>query len=115
MDDWIKQLCTQSAVPSGNKVHRCGTRKKNQDNDSKKKGAYKENQGKKKKRNSVRCEQSQNVETGQCQIRYKNRYANVGRAKGDYAPTSISQLSAIEDNFSLSIGRNHAQQPACPS
>ena len=82
---------------------------------AKKRGHIKKIRGKKKKRNSVRCEQSQNVETGQCQIRYKNRYANVGRAKGDYAPTSISQLSAIEDNFSLSIGRNHAQQPACPS
>ena len=47
--------------------------------------------------------------------RYNNNNANVGRAKGDYAPTSISQLSAIEDNFSLSIGSNDPQQPACPS
>ena len=67
------------------------------------------------KNTSVPCEQSQNVEIGQCQIRYENRYANVGRAKGDYAPTSISQLCAIEDNFSLSIGRDHAQQSACAS
>ena len=82
---------------------------------AKKKGGIKKKKKISEKNTSVPCEQSQNVEIGQCQIRYENRYANVGRAKGDYAPTSISQLCAIEDNFSLSIGRDHAQQSACAS
>ena len=117
--EWIKQICTQSAVLNGNnKVHRCGKRKrekKRESNNSKEKGGGNLKKNIREKNTSVPCEQSQNVEIGQCQIRYENRYANVGRAKGDYAPTSISQLCAIEDNFSLSIGRDHAQQSACAS
>lgn len=89
--------------------------KKKENKNSKEKGGRELKKYIREKNTSVPCEQSQNVEIGQCQIRYENRYANVGRAKGDYAPTSISQLSAIEDNFSLSIGRDHAQQSACAS